>query len=129
MKLKDGASPFDCNDCSKKQQRNRNCKNQLGLEDTGIVWGEYKKAEQDRINKRLSKAGAKKVYNLGDIRLYECPNLWITPETNSILRMVYLARETGVLYAAGGWADQPKWFTEAYKIVRRETLLWEAKKR
>ena len=53
---------------------------------------------------------------------------WITPETNNILRMVYLARDSGVLYSHGGWEDQPDWFREAYEIVRQEIMAWEKKK-
>lgn len=95
---------------------------------TAFVWAEYPEEERKRLSQALRDAGAEKVTGLGDIRLYECPLRWITPETNAILRMVYLARESGVLYSAGGWEDQPEWFREAYEIVRVEINLMEKKK-
>jgi hypothetical protein len=98
------------------------------LAQTAFVWGEYPEEDRQRLSQALRDAGAVKVTGLGDIRLYECPLRWITAETNAILRMVYLARDSSVLYAAGGWADQPEWFTEAYEIVRLEMIRWEKKK-
>ena len=94
---------------------------------TDVIWGDHLEDARKLISQALRDAGARKVTGLGDIRLYECPLTWITPETNNILRMVYLARDSSVLYAAGGWSDQPGWFTEAYEIVRTETLQWEKK--
>ncbi len=67
------------------------------------------------------------MFQLGDIRLYECPLSWITDETWELCRLLYLAQDTGVLYAAGGWADQPRWFLEAYELMRLEMIKWQRK--
>jgi hypothetical protein len=65
-----------------------------------------------------------KLFVLGDIRLYECPLSWITEESWEICRMIYLAMDTHTLYAAGGWADQPVWFVQAFELLRVELAHW-----
>lgn len=69
----------------------------------------------------LRSKGAGKAFNtLGDLRFYECPLSYITPETIDIMRHVYRTAETNQLPYAGGWGDQPTWFVEAYDIYRQE---------
>lgn len=59
------------------------------------------------------------------IRLYECPLTWITEETGELLRMLRLVKDTSVPPLAGGWADQPAWFVEAFDIYTREIADWQ----
>jgi len=63
---------------------------------------------------------AKKVETFGDIRLYECPGSYITPETVEILQAVFLVTETHVPYFPGGWVDQPHWLQEAVTLYKKE---------
>lgn len=57
---------------------------------------------------------------MGDLRLYECPQSYITEETWQIIRTVFLVDGSQQLYFKGGWADQPHWFIEALEIYRAE---------
>ena len=64
--------------------------------------------------------GAKKVFRLGDIRLYECPLSYLTPDTAEVMRAVYMADGSAALLVPGGWGGQPHWFVEACEIYRAE---------
>ncbi len=92
------------------------------------MFGEYDDEQKKRIGAYLENNNAKKVFMLGDIRLYECPLTWISEETYHMLRAVYLAKDSSVLYNAGGWADQPEWFIDAYELQRTEANEWQIKK-
>jgi hypothetical protein len=72
------------------------------------------------ITRDISDKKASKVWSLGDIRLFECPLSWITPETNLMISQVYLVAESPALLLAGGWMDQPNWFIEAWDIYQLE---------
>lgn len=65
--------------------------------------------------------GAKKVFSLGNLRLYECPLCYLTDDTREMMRLVFLADASGVLMHGNGWADQDAWFVEAYEIFRVES--------
>ncbi len=74
------------------------------------------------VSGELESKGAKKVFTLGDLRLYECPLSYITAETSDILRLVFLMDETGVLLNEGGWGAQPYWLVEAFEIFKTERI-------
>lgn len=76
----------------------------------------------DGVTEEHREKKARKVFRLGDVRLYECPLSLITPETAEVMRMVYLADGSGVLPEAGGWSGQPHWFVEAREIFATESL-------
>jgi len=67
----------------------------------------------------LKKRKVKKVWKLGDIRLYECPLSWISQDTNMIIDQIFLTVDTPALFFPGAWSDQPAWFVEAWKIYKR----------
>lgn len=117
-------APFSCLDCKDQDKQARNCGNRLDLDLTDVIWKEYDEGERKRIAQAFKKAGANKVINLGDIRLYECPLTWVTEESWDICRMLYLAQDTHVLYAGGGWANQPVWFMQAFELFRAELMDW-----
>jgi hypothetical protein len=73
--------------------------------------------------------GAVKLVTLGDIRLYECPNSYVTEETGDILQAVFLVTETHIPYVPGGWQDQPHWLSEAVALYKKESLEWMEKQR
>lgn len=72
------------------------------------------------INEEHGERGAKKVFRLGDIRLYECPLSYLTPDTAEMMRAVYMAEGSSALLLPGGWGAQPHWFVEASEIHRAE---------
>ena len=72
---------------------------------------------------------AKKVAVLGDIRMYECPNSYVTGETGEILQAVFLVTETHIPYFPGGWQDQPHWLQESVGLYKKESLEWMEKQR
>lgn len=57
---------------------------------------------------------------MGDLRLYECPQSYITEETWQIMRLVFLVEQSQQMYFTGGWADQPHWLIEGLEIYRAE---------
>lgn len=128
MRLGEDA-PFNCATCSDVDKQKRNCRNVKGLELTAIVWDEYDTDRKNEMAKQLTEAGAAKIVGLGDIRLYECPLSWITPETYEVMKFINFSRDSGALYAAGGWDNQPAWFVRAYEIVRTEIMQWEKKRK
>ena len=85
------------------------------------------------IGQQIEKKGGRKVCTLGTgpsaIRLYECPNSWVTSESRQMLSAVYRYHEHHTLPAAGGWDDQPVWFREAWEIFRSELMAYQDKKR
>jgi len=105
-------SPFDCADC--RNPETRNCRNIKGLKETSTT--DFK---PDFV-RDIKEKKIKKVFNLGDIRLYECPLTWITRETNLIIEQIFLIAESPVLLYPGTWLDQPNWFVEAFNIYKKE---------
>ena len=92
------------------------------------MFGEYDDEQKKRISAYLEESNAKKVFTLGELRLYECPLKWISEDTWRMLRAIHLSKDSGVLYSAGGWDDQPEWFVEAYELHRIEVYQWQTKK-
>ncbi|MFQ5736739.1 MAG: hypothetical protein ACE5GY_07735 [Thermodesulfobacteriota bacterium] len=74
----------------------------------------------DGVAEEHKEKKAAKVVTLGDLRLYECPQSYLSEETSEIMRLVFLIDESGCLYYDGGWADQPCWLVEAFEIYRVE---------
>ena len=109
-------SPFDCKTCTSRDRRQRNCRNALGLSEVSRCVDAY----SEDIKSELRRAGASKVFSLGDLRLYECPLSYLTRDTGEIIRLVYLCDGTGHLLHPGGWGAQPCWLVEAFEIYRRE---------
>lgn len=75
----------------------------------------------DDIKDEHKDKGAKKVFMTGKLRLYECPLSYITYDTRELMRLCYLIEDSKSLLFAGGWADQPMWFVEAFEIFRIES--------
>ncbi len=109
-------SPFECSKCPEADKDARNCLNRFGLSPESAAVTGY----TDEVKAELKEKGAKKVFSLGDIRLYECPLSYLTAETGSIMRLVYLVEDTKILLHAGGWGGQPHWLVEGYEIFRAE---------
>ncbi|MFQ5465534.1 MAG: hypothetical protein ACE5EI_06365 [Thermodesulfobacteriota bacterium] len=65
--------------------------------------------------------GAKKVFRLGGLRLYECPLSYMTVDTAEVMRLVYLVDGSGALLHPGGWGGQPAWLVEACELYRVES--------
>jgi len=94
----------------------RNCSNRLGLTEGARAVASY----TDEVAEELEAKAAKKVFGLGNLRLYECPLTYITEDTAEVMRLVYLADGTGHLMRPGGLGDQPCWFLEAIEIFKQE---------
>lgn len=114
--MTDGKGPFRCETCSDRDRRMRNCFNMFSLSERARVLSKY---DEDVVNEHKAKA-AKKVFSLGDIRLYECPLSYITNDTREMLRAVYMVDSLGVLLFGGGLGEQPCWFVEAFEIYGLE---------
>lgn len=104
--------------CTDTDKQSRNCANALRLDADICAVSDY----NEQITAEIKTQNLKKVFSLGDIRLYECPLTYITEETRNIQRIVYKLGESGPLYYDGGWANQPYWLWEAVEIYRLETL-------
>ena len=113
--MKEG-SPFNCEKCSDEDKAQRNCLNPLELSEDARAVEEY----TDEVKDELKEKGAKKVFMVGDIRLYECPLSLITIDTREIMRLCYLVDASKSLLYSGGWGDQPMWFVEAFEIFNIE---------
>jgi len=74
----------------------------------------------DSVNNEHNSKDAKKVFALGDLRLYECPVSFITEETAFMMKAVFLSVDTKALYFGGGIADQPEWFVRALEVFSEE---------
>jgi len=94
----------------------RNCRNLKGLSEEARAVCSYTPG----VKLEIEKTGAAKVISLGDLRLYECPLSYLTEETGTVVRLVFLIEDSGVLYYGGGWGDQPCWLVEAFEIYRTE---------
>jgi len=110
------ASPFRCDKCGVPEKQARNCDNHLGLSDPARAVDEY----TDSVAAEITAKGAKKVASLKGLRLYECPASYLTAETREMQRALYATEAFKTMPLAGGWADQPCWFVEAYEIYRAE---------
>lgn len=110
-------SPFDCASCTYTEIENRNCGNRLGLSDSARAT-QYDAADKAEILEK----DAKKVFSFGNIRLYECPLSFITPDTTDIVSLIFLIVDSQHLLHAGGWGDQPAWLVEAYQIYKAEAI-------
>ncbi len=115
--MTDGKGPFSCEACSESDKGMRNCFNVRGLSERARALSKY---DEDVVSEH-KKNTAKKVFTLGDIRLYECPLSYITSDTRGILRVLYMADFLGTLVLAGGIAEQPCWFIEAVEIYGVES--------
>lgn len=113
------ASPFRCDRCGSGDKEARNCGNYLGLSDEARAVDEY----TERVTAEIKAKGAKKAASLNGLRLYECPASYMTAETAEMQAALYATEAFGALPLAGGWADQPCWFVEAYEIYRAESAL------
>lgn len=114
---KDGG-PFNCSTCTEKELIGRNCDNRLGLSEKTRTVNEY----TEEITAELAESGARRVFVLGRIRLYECPLTYISRETHEIIRLIYLIEDTKELLFDGGWANQPYWLVEAFEIYKAEYI-------
>jgi hypothetical protein len=106
--------------CSESDREARNCANRLGLGDGARAVEKY----TDEVIAEHREKGARKVFSLGGLRLYECPLTYLTDETAIITRAVFITEASGHLPLAGGWAEQPAWFVgavEAYKTEMRRS--------
>lgn len=74
----------------------------------------------NEVTEEHKEKAARKVFSLGDIRLYECPLSFITRDTHEIMSLVFLIENSGHLLHAGGWGNQPAWLVEAYQIYKAE---------
>jgi len=101
-----------------RDRARRNCNNRLGLSDEARAVDAYTPG----VRAELEESGAKKVFRLGDIRLYECPLSYLTLDTAELMRLVYLIDGSGRLLHAGGWGAQPFWLVEAYGIYKSEAV-------
>lgn len=95
----------------------RNCANFLNLPEDALAVTEYTYG----VVLELKERDARKVVSLGDIRLYECPLSYITPETWELVSLVYLVNDSKRLLYQGEWGNQPYWLVEATKIYKAES--------
>ncbi|MDP2688468.1 MAG: hypothetical protein Q8P48_00005 [Deltaproteobacteria bacterium] len=95
----------------------RNCANHLGLQEDALAVTEYTYGAVCELKER----GARKVISLGDIRLYECPISYITPDTWELVRLAYMVEDSKRLLYQGEWGAQPHWLVEAVEIYKAET--------
>ncbi len=119
------ASPFACETCGDRDREARNCCNRLELTDEALAVNDY----TDEVKAALSENNAKKVFTLGDLRLYECPLSYIDEDTRSVIQMVFLMDSTKRLLFSGEWGDQPAWLVEAYGVFLSESALYLKDKR
>jgi hypothetical protein len=117
LTAKDG-SPFKCEECSERDREARNCFNHRGLTENARAVTAYTTEVTDEHGEK----GAKKVFRLGEIRLYECPVSYITADTAELMRLCYLLEGSGALLHPGGWGAQPPWLIEAYEIYKFESV-------
>lgn len=113
-------SPFDCDACTDRDREARNCCNRLDLPDDALAVNDY----TDEVKAALSEKNAKKVFTLGDMRLYECSLSYLSEDTRDIIQMVFLMDSTKRLLFAGEWGEQPAWLVEAYGIFLAESALY-----
>jgi len=95
----------------------RNCQNHIGLSQEALAVTEY---TYGLVYEHREK-GARKVISLGDIRLYECPITYITPDTWELVRLAYMVEDSKRLLYQGEWGAQPHWLVEAVEIYKAET--------
>ncbi len=114
------ASPFECERCGDRDREGRNCFNVLDLSDDALAVDDY----TDEVKAALSENNAKKVFTLGDMRLYECPLSFISGETQEVIRTVFLMDSTKRLLFTGEWGEQPAWLVEAYGIFLMESAAY-----
>jgi hypothetical protein len=104
--------PFICSECN--EQDIRNCGNRLNLKEPAFL-----KYTPD-INQEIKEKKAVKVFQLGDIRFFECPVTYISKETTLMIENLSLMVESPALLYPGGWMDQPNWVVQAWIIYKRE---------
>ncbi len=116
FKTREG-SPFDCETCGDMDRETRNCCNGLGLTDDALVVTDY----TDEVKAELLDKNARKVFTLGDMRLYECPLSFISEDTREVIQTVFLMDSTKRLLFSGEWGEQPAWLAEAYGVFLTES--------
>lgn len=117
--------PFDCQNCTREDQEKNNCHNRYDLIDPA-----YEHLQNDApienwfLNDVKEKWRGKykgsfplTVLLLGNIRLYECPNTWITQDTIRLKNALFLGENPEKIYP-GTWIDQPQWYIDAISIYR-----------
>lgn len=114
--MRGSGSPFTCSDCGEADKKERNCSNFKGLSEAARAVAAYDPGISEEIKAR----GSAKVISLGDLRLYECPLSYVSEETFSVMRAVFMIESSGRLYFDGGLADQPCWAVEALEIYQSE---------
>ncbi len=113
-----GASPFDCKSCGARDKSERNCLNRLGLSEAARTVESY----TEEIKEELRDKGAKKVFSLGAMRLYECPLSYVTSESWEIVRLLFAVDDSRALLHGGGLGNQPYWLIESLEIYRAECI-------
>jgi len=116
-------TPFDCETCTDKDFKYRNCNNYKGLPeelraDNGV--GDVKDIANE-YGLDLTKKVVSLVNGKEAMRLYECPLTYITQDTSELIRIMYLMDNTNQMYFRGSLSDQPNWLIEAYEIFKTET--------
>lgn len=109
-------SPFDCERCTRQDREARNCCNRKGLREEARAVEAY----TPEVVEEHREKGARKVFRLAGLRLYECPLSYISMVTSDVIRLVYLIEGSGALLFPGGWGAQPAWLVEAYEVFRAE---------
>lgn len=82
-----------------------------------------KSESQHSIDEVKRKKHRKVSPNLGGLKFYECPNGWLTYETNLLIDNLTIEEKPPKLYT-GTWNDQPVWWIESIKIYNAERAKW-----
>ena len=74
----------------------------------------------EEINAEHKEKNASKVFTVGRIRLYECPENYLTFETRELMNLFFLSENTGKMLFDGGIVDQPYWFIELMNMGKSQ---------
>lgn len=104
-------------------RENRNCRNRKKLKHN-IIAG--------RENWRQVSATLRNVLKIDDLKFFECPQSAITQKTWRILSLVHETtnNDGDILHMPfeGGILDQPPWYREAVRMVKRERAAHQKRK-
>ena len=116
---KDGV-PFKCNECTEINKKDRNCQNRKKITPSVVKWSEFKdrKEEKGLLFEKMGKP--QRVHKIPEFTFYECPPLWINPETNRLMDALHIFHEKNIIPVGTSWSEQPLWFAEAYKVYINE---------